>query len=210
LHKQVSLHKQERRLLGASRKDQGRGADLYWVQDAKGQTDVAVWYMSGTAIALSASLGNMPTNWSIVASDGKGNIFWKDTGNNYSIWRVSGSQVTAASLGNVPSNWVVAGVGDFNGDGSTDILWRDNTSGVVAIWFLNGTSIETTAGFGAVPSTYQIVQTGDYNGDGKSDIFWLDTSGNVSVWFMSGSSILSAAAVGNVGTIWSVQAQNAE
>jgi hypothetical protein len=29
---------------------------------------------------------------------------------------------------------------DFNGDGHSDLLWR-NTSGVVAIWLMNGTSV---------------------------------------------------------------------
>jgi hypothetical protein len=38
----------------------------------------------------------------------------------------------------VPLNWVLAGMGDFDGNGSTDILWRDNNTGTVAIWLLDG------------------------------------------------------------------------
>jgi len=181
--------------------------DILWRDNAG---DVAVWFMAGTTVASSVSLGNVPTAWNIVATDRMGDIFWEDSSSNYSIWQVNGSQVTSASLGNVPSNWVLAGVGDFDGNGSTDILWRDNVSNAVAIWYLNGTSIETSAGFGPVPSTTHIVQTGDYNGDGKTDILWLDTSGNLSVWFLDGSSVLSAATIANVGTSWSVQSQNAE
>ena len=89
---------------------------------------------------------------------------------------MNGSQVTTAFLGNVPSNWTLAGVGDFNGDGSTDILWRDATDSAVAIWFLNGTAMDSVAGFGGVPGNFQITQTGDYNGDGKTDILWNDGS----------------------------------
>ncbi len=34
-------------------------------------------------------------------------------------------------------NWSIAGVGDFNGDGKSDILWR-HTSGVNYVWYMNG------------------------------------------------------------------------
>ena len=32
---------------------------------------------------------------------------------------------------------MIQGVGDFNGDGKADILWRD-VAGLVDIWFMNG------------------------------------------------------------------------
>ncbi|TMJ65629.1 MAG: hypothetical protein E6G83_12660 [Alphaproteobacteria bacterium] len=36
------------------------------------------------------------------------------------------------------------GTGDFNGDGFADILWQ-NSSGAVAIWEMNGTSLRAGA-----------------------------------------------------------------
>jgi hypothetical protein len=57
----------------------------------------------------------------------------------------------------VPTIWSIAGTGDFNGDGLSDIAWRD-TSGNVAMWFMNGTSVSNlnTAGVGNVPSIWTI------------------------------------------------------
>ena len=110
----------------------------------------------------------------------------------------------------MPLNWSVAGVGDFNGDGNIDILWRDTTSGNVSIWLLQGTQVLSFAGLGTVPTTFNIVQTGDYNGDGMSDIAWMDGSGNVAIWFMNSTTVASTAALGNVGTSWQLQALNAE
>ena len=105
------------------------------------------------------------------------------------------------------------GIGDFNGDGNTDILWRDSNSGTVAIWLMNENwQIQSALSIAVVPtsSTWSIAQTGDYNGDGKSDILWKDGSGNLAIWFMNGTSISSTAGVGNVGTSWAVLSQNAE
>ncbi len=39
------------------------------------------------------------------------------------------------------TNWTIAGTGDFDGDGKSDILWRNSRPGEVAIWLMNGTSI---------------------------------------------------------------------
>ena len=96
---------------------------------------------------------------------------------------------------------------DFNGDGMSDVLWHD-TSGNVAIWEMNGTSILNlaTSFVGQVPTAWSIVGTGDFNGDGKSDVLWHDTSGNFAIWEMNGTSILNLATsfVANVPTAWSI------
>ena len=96
---------------------------------------------------------------------------------------------------------------DFNGDGKSDIVWR-NTNGDVAIWQMNGTQVlKLNASLvGNVPTSWTIVGSGDFNGDGKSDILWRDTSGNVAIWQMNGTSVLtrSATFVGNVPTNWTI------
>src|SRR5262249_17627638 len=74
-----------------------------------------------------------------------------------------------------PSVWTIVGTGDFNGDGKSDILWRD-TSGNVAIWLMNGAQVTQSAGVGSAPTSWSIAETGDFDGDGKSDLLWQDTS----------------------------------
>jgi len=188
--------------------------DILW-QNTSG--DVAVWFMNGSTISSSADLGTVApsSNWSIVWET-TGTILWKNTGSNpytYALWQVNGSTVTSTVLGSVPSNWVVQGIGDFNGDGVADILWRDTSAGTVAIWFLNsGGGVQSSASVATVPisANWSIVQTGDYNGDGYGDILWTDASGDLSIWFMNGSTVTSSAPLGDVGTTWTVQSANAE
>jgi hypothetical protein len=40
----------------------------------------------------------------------------------------------------VSADWQISAVKDFNGDGKSDILWR-NSSGVMAEWNMNGTTL---------------------------------------------------------------------
>jgi len=56
----------------------------------------------------------------------------------------------------VPANWHIIETGDFNGDGKSDILWRDFNSGAVAIWLLNGLQVLQSGNAGSVPLNWQI------------------------------------------------------
>jgi len=90
---------------------------------------------------------------------------------------------------------------DFNGDGKTDILWRD-TSGGLALWLMNSGAVTGSLGVGVVPITWTIIGIGDFDGDGHADILWRDTAGNVALWRMSGNTLVGTAGLGNVPTTW--------
>ena len=58
---------------------------------------------------------------------------------NIAFWQMGQLGLISSKLiSNVPSNWSIVGQRDFNGDGYTDLLWRDSTTGTVAIWFIQG------------------------------------------------------------------------
>jgi hypothetical protein len=77
---------------------------------------------------------------------------------------------------------------DFNGDGKTDILWRNKSTGQNVVWLMNGTTYSSYAELLQVADTnWQIVGTGDFNADGKTDILWRNkTTGQNVVWLMNG------------------------
>jgi uncharacterized repeat protein (TIGR03803 family) len=91
---------------------------------------------------------------------------------------------------------------NFNGDGFSDLVWRD-AGGNMAMWLMNGTSISTSAVVATLPG-WQLVGQRDFNGDGYYDWLWRDSSGNTAIWFMKGTSILSSASLGNIPPSWSV------
>ena len=66
---------------------------------------------------------------------------------------------SAADLGVVPTSWNVAVTGDFNGDGMSDILWR-NTNGDTSIWFMNGSPVSSVSDLGVVPPSWVVQGAG--------------------------------------------------
>jgi parallel beta-helix repeat protein len=93
---------------------------------------------------------------------------------------------------------------DFNGDGKSDIAWRD-TSGDTAIWLMNGAQVAQSAGVGTVATTWSIVGQRDFDGDGKADLLWRDgSSGNVAIWLMNGVQLTQIAVVATVPAAWSI------
>ncbi|MEO8141377.1 MAG: M10 family metallopeptidase C-terminal domain-containing protein, partial [Sphingomicrobium sp.] len=70
---------------------------------------------------------------------------------------------------------------DFNGDGRSDILWR-NIDGQMSNWLgqANGGFVQNNANAAAVvPTSWQIAGTGDFNGDGRDDILWRNVDGQL-------------------------------
>jgi glucose/arabinose dehydrogenase len=92
---------------------------------------------------------------------------------------------------------------DFNGDGKSDILWR-NDSGAIATWDMNDTQLLSATVIGQAASDWKIAGTGDFNGDHKSDILWRNDGGAIATWDMNDTHLLSATVIGQATSDWKI------
>ena len=71
----------------------------------------------------------------------------------------------------VPAGWSVAGIGDFNGDGRDDVLWRHDGGDLVQ-WLGqgNGSFVDNLSAYNFVHPSWEVAGTGDFNGDGRDDV----------------------------------------
>jgi Ca2+-binding RTX toxin-like protein len=84
---------------------------------------------------------------------------------------------------------------DFDGNGKTDILWK-NTDGTISVWTMDGTTNTAGAVFGPYTGWSVFDGRSDLNGDGKTDLVWNNTDGSVSLWTMDGTTNTSSALFG--------------
>ncbi len=92
--------------------------------------------------------------------------------------------------------WALAGMGDFDGDGASDILWR-NPDGLLSVWLMNGLELKeggmTSVNMDGAASK-SVVAVSDFDGDGRADILWQDQQNlTMTLWLMSGRQVLSAS-----------------
>lgn len=85
--------------------------------------------------------------------------------------------------------WKVAGIGDFDGDLKSDILWRNTMTGRNTIW-RSGRAETQLAVTSVTNQAWKIIAVGDFNGDGRSDIFWRNTTTGANVIWKSANATM--------------------
>lgn len=131
--------------------------------------------------------------------DGNDDIIWEVNG-QLEMWLMNGvvrkSQVVSVSppvtsVNGTPVTFSIAAVGDFDGDGRVDIVWRGGDYYYIAL--MNGTSLKDPLSPPipvTIPADWKIKAVADYNGDGKSDLLWRYEGvnpGDYVINYMSGS-----------------------
>jgi len=81
---------------------------------------------------------------------------------------------------------------DIDGDGHTDLLFQDGTTGQLVAWYMNGLTLQGGASISAAPAAgWKVVATADFNDDGNSDlVFQNTTTKKIVIWFMAGTTYL--------------------
>jgi YD repeat-containing protein len=95
------------------------------------------------------------------------------------------------------------GVGDFNGDGVSELLFRDPATGALGIEYVDGATHTDWRVIDNVMGTdYVVVGTGDFNADGKDDVAYRRLSDNaVVIQLLNGPTGLGGGLVTNQASL---------
>ena len=139
------------------------------------------------------ALTGVSTSWKVAGvgdfnGDNRDDILWRNDNGQLSNWLGQANGGFAANDANaftsVGTSWKIAAVGDFNGDGRDDILWRSD-AGQLSDWLgtaSGGWQNNDANALVGVPSNWKIIGAGDFNGDNRDDILWRSDNGTVSNW----------------------------
>ena len=199
-------------------------SDLLFQNSKNGM--VWAWDMDGTIVKDSGALSKELGIGLIAKGTGDFNgdgisdvVLQRTTDGAVYVMEVDGKASLGADL--LGSGWVgvagvdfqVKGVGDFNNDGKSDLLFQNAKDGSLYIWELDGLGAHvadgavTLGGATVVPGKDWVVKdVGDYNADGKSDVMFQNAaSGAVYTWELNGFSIIDHGQIGSfASTGWQV------
>jgi FG-GAP-like repeat len=169
--------------------------DIFWHNTQTGDNN---WWLIDGSLVVDANVGNKfstDDNWKYqvgdIDGDGNSDLAWRNfkTGQN-SVWLMQGNNELKDAYfipemkTDVP-NWDFK-LGDTNGDGKSDLIWRNYKTGQNSVWQMNGKDIGKSAFLTTVPDVKWDFEVADSNGDGRSDLIWRNSrTGENSSWILN-------------------------
>jgi hypothetical protein len=145
--------------------------DIIWMNVATGQ--LGYWDMEGGNIAAWRSLYSQDFNvLQIVGgddfnADGTDDILWQNTQTGHTaLWLMNNGN--AAQFVDLGAHGTVVATGDFQGDGSAEIVWHSN--GEFTVGEIENGDLASVYETGISSSQMSIEAIGDYDADGRENI----------------------------------------
>ena len=136
---------------------------------------------------------NMPGTVSGETITGSGDvfIFLTDTRENV----IEGNRPAEGIIytGCVTDGWEIVGFGDFNGDGTDDILLSDGLN--LAGWQMEDGARTRDWSFGSLTDGWKFAGVGDFDADGTDDILLADPDNNLAAWTVKNGKVNGTIAI---------------
>jgi len=168
-------------------------AEITWQDEV--EKHLITWRLDGAGLGAATPIARMDAGWRVIGSgdhngDGKGDLVLGNASTRaLQLWFLDGATITSQQ--NLPEGidaaWsLVAGGGDYDADGNADLVWTNEATGEVSIWFTTPPTIASENVAGVSPTRgLRVVSgsegaddgeflrklcNGDFNGDGTINI----------------------------------------
>ena len=137
--------------------------------------------------------------------DGNGDLLWRNGDGTIVEWSMAGATVLGSGVtGALSADWKLLGTGDLDGNGTSDLMWRQSSTGQVVAWQMSGSTVTSGQVVGTLDGSWTALGLTDVNGDGKADVIWRNNAGLIVEWQMNGSSVAGGAQIATLGLDWSL------
>jgi hypothetical protein len=182
----------------------GLGELEEWVFDAQGDVSIPP-IINQTCSSLSGCYPSWTPVGRLMEGSQAGLLWYQASTGELEVWDLLGTTFTGSAFlnwTNPGSNgWTPVLTADFNGDGNTDVLWYQPSTGTSRVWLLNGTqvigvqslSFQCSTNPGGACQGWSIIGAGDINQDGHTDLTWYNAaSGAIETWILDGNGTVVA------------------
>ncbi|MGB9366677.1 MAG: M10 family metallopeptidase C-terminal domain-containing protein [Xanthobacteraceae bacterium] len=164
--------------------------------DGGGATDTAIFSGLRSAYTISQSGGG----FQVSGPDGTDQLLNIENAafSDQTVVLVSTTHwLASTTIGVHPPGYQISGIGDFNKDGTSDVLWYNQSTRDTDIWSLNNGKWAGSSTIGLHPAGYQISGIGDFNKDGTSDVLWYNpTTRDTDIWAVSNGHWAGSTTIG--------------
>lgn len=169
-------------------------SDIVWRNAATGQL-YRMSMIGGGIVSQGMVYAEPDTNWVVVADgdfngDGRSDLLWRNVsdGRVYAMpFNGAGEPVVGAIVHTEPNAaWRVVATPDLNGDGRSDLLWHNGTTGQLYGMVMNeGLVVGLQGMIHTEPDTqWRVVATGDLGRVGRDQLIWHHATSGL-VYFMT-------------------------
>jgi hypothetical protein len=196
-------------------------SDILVHRDTGGNRTLEVMVMNNNAVVANTTIGVNGTNWDV---DGTGDFNHDGTPDILQHQISAGSMTlralsmspnavqvqSAPTLGTIGANWQVDGTGDFNHDGTSDILVHQDSSGGVRtlqVLTIQNNAVTSATNIAQVGTNISVGGIGDFNGDGTSDFLVHQDVGTTRtdiVYNVVNNAVVSTQTIAVTGIDWHV------
>lgn len=174
------------------------GSPLVWQMDGLSARSRTTIPMSRGADSSLVGTGNF------FDSPNSAGLAWVSSRHELELWQIgANSQLVQKCVptSNIASDWELLGLGDIDGNGIDDVLWRRHSNDTVVAQIIDGCNQPGLLVLGGtVDPGWDIAGMGDVDANGIVDLLWLNATDNTMIeWLVSEDGVVAETSIDMAG-----------